>query len=194
AYDVLDQWNSALHRPLSLQEFERTLKSAYSGRYKGVKRSYVESLLENWTDGSATFAGQNGWYKFKKDRESRVRSHYEEWEQDITQYINKHTSPQKPFLQGALRMLAEKMGIPFSTLKEVIKRTKNLYKQTEGRGRSAVTYITTKSMLFNHLIALKKQGVKSVQLLLDTISPQPTKLNKHDFSHQHSVLSFSDTS
>src|SRR5699024_6064583 len=68
-YDVLDQWNSALHRPLSLQEltggvthysidlvhhkqlhrplslqeFERTLKSAYSGRYKGVKRSYVES-------------------------------------------------------------------------------------------------------------------------------------------------------
>src|SRR5699024_8219034 len=134
AYDVLDQWNSALHSPLSLQEFERTLKSAYSGKYKGVKRSYVESLLENWTDGSASFSVPSGWYKFKKDRESRVRSHYEEWEQDIMHYIHKHTSPQKSFLEGSLRMLAESIGLPFSTLKEVIKRAKNLYKKTEGRG------------------------------------------------------------
>ncbi|HLR74954.1 MAG TPA: primase C-terminal domain-containing protein [Virgibacillus sp.] len=194
AYDVLDQWNSALQHPLSLQEFERTLKSAYSGRYKGVKRSYVESLLENWTDGSATFSGQNGWYKFKKNREDRIRSHYEEWEQDIMQYIHKHTSPQKPFLQGSLRMLAEKIGIPFSTFKEVMKRAKNLYKKTEGRGRAAVTYITTKSMLFNHLIAIQKKGIKSVQLLLDIVFLQPTKLNKHPFSNPNPILSFSDTS
>src|SRR5699024_5515414 len=75
AYDVLDQWNSALKHPLSLQEFERTLRSAYSGKYKGVKREYVELLLENWTDGQATFNGQTGWYKFAKPREERKRSH-----------------------------------------------------------------------------------------------------------------------
>ena len=55
AYDVLDEWNSSLRSPLTLQEFERTLKSAYSGKYQGVQRSYVESLLENWTDGSTSF-------------------------------------------------------------------------------------------------------------------------------------------
>src|SRR5699024_11217928 len=112
---------------------------------------------------------------FKKDRESRVRSHYEEWEQDIMHYIHKHTSPQKPFLEGSLRMLAESIGLPFSTLKEVIKRAKNLYKKTEGRGRDAITYFTTKSMLFNHLIYVRKKGVKTAQFFFDTIIPNTTK-------------------
>ena len=35
-----------LSNPLSKSEFERTLNSAYSGKYKGVKRTYVEGLLE----------------------------------------------------------------------------------------------------------------------------------------------------
>src|SRR5699024_9918569 len=143
AYDVLDQWNSALFKPLPLQEFERTINSAYSGKYKGVKRSYVESLLENWTDGSVAFAGQNGWYKFKKEREDRERSHYYEWEQDIIQYINEHTNPQNPFLQGSIRMLAENMGIPLSSLKKIFKKSSILYRQTVGKGRAAVTYLTT---------------------------------------------------
>src|SRR5699024_2883918 len=148
-----------------LQEFNRTLKSAYSGKYKGVKRSYVESLLENWTDGSVSFVGQNGWYKFSKPREERVRSHYKEWEQDIIKYVNKKANPHKPFVEGSLRMLAKLMEIPLSSFKEVLKKSKCIHKQTKGRGRSAVTYITTKSMLFNHLIATKKEDINTIQSL-----------------------------
>lgn len=188
AYDVLDQWNSALHTPLSPQEFERTLKSAYSGKYKGVKRPYVEALIENWTDGSATFTGAKGWYKFKKNRKDRERSHHHEWEQDIIQYIHEHTSPDKPFLEGSIRMLAEKIGIPLSSLKKVFKKSQKFYKKTQGKGRAAVTYITTKSMLFNHLIAIRKQGIKSVQLLFKGIFPRPTKLNNNERGDQVEVL------
>lgn len=191
AYDVLDQWNSALHTPLSIGEFERTLKSAYSGKYKGVKRSYVEALLANWTDGSTTFSGPNGWYKFKKAREDRERSHYHEWEQDITQYIHEHTSPDKPFLEGSLRMLAETIGVPLSSLKKVLQNTNTFYKKTKGRGRAAVTSITTKAMLFNHLIQIRKKGVKMVQSVLDIIFPQPTKWHNNAYLP---ILSFSDTS
>src|SRR5690606_19461038 len=107
AYDELDQFNSSLAKPLTKREFERTLKSAYSGKYKGVKRSYVEGLLELWTDGRAQFRGKEGWYKFKKNREERVRSHYEEWEEDILLYIDQHMSPETPFLEGSLSVLAK---------------------------------------------------------------------------------------
>ena len=58
AYDELDQFNSNLANPLSKSEFERTLRSAYSGKYKGVKRSYVEGLLELWTNGQVQFRGK----------------------------------------------------------------------------------------------------------------------------------------
>ena len=194
AYDVLDQWNSALHNPLSLGEFERTLKSAYSGKYQGVKRSYVEALLENWTDGTATFSGSKGWYKFKKAREDRVRSHHHEWEQDIMQYIHEHTSPDKPFLQGSLRTLAQNMGIPLSSLKKVFKQSQKLYRKTKGKGRAAVTSITTKSMLFNHLIAVRKKGVKMVHRLFAEIFPPPKKWPSDVFSTFQPILSFSDTS
>ena len=120
AYDELDQFNSNLATPLAKTEFERILKSAYSGKYKGAKRSYVEGLLELWTDGKASFQGREGWYKFKKPREERVRSHYDEREQDILQHVETMTSPERPFFEGALRTLAERFGMAVSTLKEVL--------------------------------------------------------------------------
>lgn len=165
AYDVLDQWNSALNNPIPIREFERTLKSAYSGKYKGVQRSYVESLLENWTNGNVSFTGANGWYKFAKSREERERSHYNEWEQDIISLLNEHTNAERPFYMISLRSLAKKLEMPVSTLKEVLKRSKRLYKKTTGKGRAAKTFIATKSMLFDHLIYNRKQGGKLVQLI-----------------------------
>lgn len=157
AYDVLDEWNSSLHSPLSLKEFERTLKSAYSGKYQGVQRSYVESLLENWTDGSTSFHGSNGWYKFAKPREERERSHYHEWENDIISYLNAHTSAEKPVIECSLRVLADKLQMPLSTLKQVFKKSKRLYKKSKGKGRAAKTILASKSILFDHLLLLKKQ-------------------------------------
>ena len=106
AYDELDVFNSNLENPLSKKEFERTLKSAYSGKYKGPKRSYVEGLLELWADGKVKFQGREGWYKFKKEREERVRSHYEERESDILAYLEAYTSPENPFLEGSLAVIS----------------------------------------------------------------------------------------
>ena len=152
AYDELDQFNSNLANPLNKNEFERTLKSAYSGKYKGVKRSYVEGLLELWTDGQVRFQGKEGWYKFKKPREERVRSHYDEWETDILNKINNLTSPETPFLKGSLKMLAETFGMAVSTLKEVLKRSSKLIKHTIGRGRGAVTQLASRAMMFKSLL------------------------------------------
>lgn len=164
AYDELDQFNSLLERPLNKNEFERTLKSAYSGKYKGVKRSYVEGLLELWTDGQARFQGKEGWYKFKKPREERIRSHYEEWEEDILSYINANTSPEIPFFEGSLSMLAESIGIAVSSLKEVLKRSSRIIKHTIGRGRGAITKWTSRSMLFKSLLQLRKKRMQQAQL------------------------------
>lgn len=167
AYDELDQFNSYLDYPLSKAEFEKTLKSAYSGKYKGVKRSYVEGLLELWTDGSASFQGREGWYKFKKEREDRERSHYDEWEEDIVKYIEQNRSPETPFLEGSLTMLAETFGMAVSSLREVINRSGRLIKRTVGRGRGAVTKISSRSMLFKGLLHMRKK-----QLNLNQSNPE----------------------
>lgn len=160
AYDELDQFNSFLESPLSRTEFERTLKSAYSGKYKGVKRSYVEGLLELWTDGRTSFHGREGWYKFKKERKDRERSHYTEWEEDIIDHLKSATIPETPFLKGSLVNLAQQFNMPVSSLKEVLKRSKQLIKHSVGRGRAAVTTLTSKSILLQSIITLRKKGTQ----------------------------------
>lgn len=171
AYDELDQFNSNLAQPLGKTEFERILKSAYSGKYKGAKRTYVEGLLELWTDGKTSFQGRDGWYKFKKPREERVRSHYDEREQDILQYVEKVACPEKPFFEGALKALAERFGMAVSTLKEVLKRSSKLIKRTVGRGRNAVTKITSRSMLFKSLLLARRERVQLAQLSFAQLLP-----------------------
>ncbi|MEH7375674.1 primase C-terminal domain-containing protein [Neobacillus drentensis] len=175
AYDELDQFNSNLNQPLKKSEFERILKSAYSGKYKGVKRSYVEGLLELWTDGQAQFKGREGWYKFKKSREERVRSHYKEWEEDIIAYLDTHTSPEMPFLEGSLGNLAKTFGMSVSSLKEVCKQSSKLKKHTIGRGRGAVTKITSRSMLFRNLLQLRKNYIRQTQLTFAELLPEPNR-------------------
>lgn len=172
AYDELDLFNSNLEKPLSKNEFERTLRSAYSGKYKGPKRSYVEGLLELWTDGSVKFQGKEGWYKFKKPREKRVRSHYEERESDILAYLEDHTSPENPFLEGSLAMLSEIFGMAVSTLKEVLKRSTKLIKRTLGRGRNSVSMIANRSILFRSLLQKRNEKVRQAQMTFSQLLPK----------------------
>lgn len=163
-YDELDQFNSNLEQKLSKTEFERVLKSAYSGKYSGPKREYVEGLLEMWTNGKVTFKGSKGWYKFKKDRDMRERSHYEEREEDILNYLNGRVCPENPFLTGSLANLAEEFGMAVSTLKEVLKRSKQLMKNVKGAGRGAVTMVTTKIMFFQSILRKHKERMTQAQL------------------------------
>jgi hypothetical protein len=203
AYDELDQFNSFLDYPLSKAEFEKTLKSAYSGKYMGVKRSYVEGLLELWTDGSARFQGKEGWYKFKKDREERERSHYEEWEEDIIRYIEQERSPEIPFLEGSLATLAKTFGMAVSSLKEVLNRSKRLIKRTVGRGRAAVTKLSSRSMLLKGLLHMRKKQINHNQSaagsLIDKVSTIKREIqlviNMFDtpFSSQEEIDIFNDS-
>lgn len=171
-YNELDQFNSALDQPLSKQEFERTLKSAYSGKYKGPKRAYVENLLDLWTNGKVAFQGKEGWYKFKKPRESRTRSHYQEWEADIMEYINRQSDEHTPYLEGTLRTLAHTFGMAVSSLKEVLKRSDKIKKVTVGKGRGAVTKLTTAMRVFSWLLQIRKKNQQERQLTLAAFLPE----------------------
>jgi hypothetical protein len=172
AYDELDQFNSNLDQPLKKGEFDRILKSAYSGKYKGPKRSYVEGLLELWTNGSAKFKGREGWYKFKKPREERVRSHYDEREEDILTHLDTCTSPENPFFEGSLKNLADSFNMAVSTLKEVIKRSERIIKRTIGRGRYAVTMVASRSVLFKSLLQERKKRIQHAQMTFAELLPQ----------------------
>lgn len=180
AYNELDQWNSYLENPLSVREFNRTLKSAYSGKYKGPKREYVEGLLSNWTNGSVKFQGREGWYKFKKERSERQRSHYEEREEDILVYLEAHTSPENAFLGGSLVKLAETFGMAVSTLKEVLKRTNKLVKRVVGRGRNATTLLASKSMLFRSVLLSRKKYIEQLQLSFAELLPENNRVLSYD--------------
>lgn len=164
AYDQLDQFNSNLDKPLSKRDFEKTLKSAYSGKYKGPKRAYVEGLLELWSNKEVKFHGKEGWYKFKRDREDRTRSHYDEREEDIVNYLNGRITPENPFLEGSLKDLATTLGMAVSSLKEVLKRSKLLVKNVVGAGRGAVTMITTKIMYLRYILRNQKERMQQQQL------------------------------
>lgn len=195
AYNALDEWNSNLYEPLTKREFNKTIESAFSGRYKGVKRSYAENLLEQWTDNTVSYSGNiSGWYKFAKPREERKRSHYYEYEQDIIDYIKQNANEKSPYIKISLRLLADTLQIPFSSLKAALKNTKNIHKKTSGKGRGATTYFTTKSLLFNHLIKIKKEKINIVQSLFSMIFPNTRKLPYLNYRQNLQEETISDTS
>ncbi|AKG05862.1 hypothetical protein AAV35_013895 (plasmid) [Salimicrobium jeotgali] len=182
AYDELDEFNSRLEHPLSLQEFRRTMASAYSGRYQGAKRTYIDMLLMQWTGEASTDTYGSGWYKFKKDRSERQRSHYEEWETDILRYLELHTSStcaEELFLEGSQAYLAEQFGMAVSTLKEVLKRSTKLVKIVKGRGRGQRTYLASRAVLFAYLLYVRQERVvhattwKAMVEVLVTEAPFP---------------------
>lgn len=47
-FDDMDVFNSSLNYPLSVTEVKRIVKSAYSGKYKGASKTYVQELVSNW--------------------------------------------------------------------------------------------------------------------------------------------------
>ncbi len=163
AFNELDQFNSNLEHPMNQREYERTLRSAYSGRYKGAKREYIQGLLDQWTSESMTIQGAKGWYKFKKARPDRERSHYNEWEQDIVDYLQVHTSSESftdVFITGSQKELAARLGMAVSTLKEVLNRSTKLMKVVKGKGRGQKTYIASRGVLFKCFLQLRKRLIR----------------------------------
>lgn len=158
-FDLLDEYNSRLQFPLSVSEVKTILESAYSGKYQGAKKEYVEELLSNYVENgsSVQISFRKGWYKFKKERKDRLRNHYYEWEEDIIQYILQNKSKKEMFLWLSQKELCQAIGIPQSTLNEVLKRTKTIIKTVNGKGRNAKTGWTTAALFIESLIEQAKE-------------------------------------
>ena len=168
--NFLDEFNTRLQQPLKVQDLNAIVNSAYSGKYNGPSKEYVEALLElhvlNGDQFNVTF-GKTAWYKFKKDREDRKRSHYAEWEQDIIDYITAQKSISEPFIWRTQKELCEAIGIPQSTLNEVLKRSTKLLKTATGAGRAKKTGWSTVALFIQYAIELTqtKKATYRTQLI-----------------------------
>ena len=153
--NFLDEFNSRLDSPMNGADLKSTLNSAYSGKYSGPSKEYVESLLAHHVKNGDSFTvsfGNRAWYKFKKEREDRTRSHYDEWEQDIIDYITAEKQISGPFIWRTQKELCEAVGIAQSSLNELLKRSKQLIKTVTGKGRGAKTGWTTVTLFLQHVM------------------------------------------
>lgn len=147
--DLLDEYNSSLRAPLRHSEVRKIVKSAYKGRFKGASTAYICELLEAWLPGKDIPVTNNagGWHKHKKEREDRVRSHYDEWEADVLAYIQTEASTAQPIVWTTQRAVCEAIGIPRSTFNEVIRKSKKIMVKRIGKGRGAQTGLTSVAVL-----------------------------------------------
>ena len=61
------------------------------------------------------------WYKFKKAREHRERSHYNEREEDLIAWITAEKSISEPFIWRTQKEVCKAVKIASSTLNELLK-------------------------------------------------------------------------
>lgn len=176
AFDLLDEFNTNLQQPVSLREMEKTLKSAYSGKYQGANLEFIQGILETYDFGnemahSTAFIlskpGVRVFRKHRKARENRTYSHFEEWEADLETYIQKQLLHGQTFLEKSQREWAEETNIPLATLKKVLKQSKRIIHKVKGKGRYAVTLISTNAIVVEQAIRhalTKKQDQKDQYL------------------------------
>ncbi|MBT2583143.1 primase C-terminal domain-containing protein [Planococcus sp. ISL-109] len=157
--DLLDEYNSSLETPVRHSEVQKIVKSAYKGRFKGASQAYIQELLEAWLPGKSVPVTNHlgGWYKFKKERKDRVRSHYDEWEGDLLAYIQSETSTVQPIIWTTQSAVCEAVGIPRSTFNEVIRKSKKLLIKRIGKGRSAQTGLTSVAVLLQCALEYNQQ-------------------------------------
>lgn len=163
AENNLITFNQRLVKPLSNREVERVVKSAYSGRYGGAMREHVEGLLEAFSDGQIVYSNScvsiNGFWKHKKERKDRVRSHFDERKDDLESYLREHTNKQKVFVKGSMSAIAKKLGMARSSLYAIFEKHINkgtIIKYTIKNGRYSETFIALKSVYIESLFELVK--------------------------------------
>ncbi|PEB54336.1 replication initiation protein [Bacillus pseudomycoides] len=174
AYNLLDQFNTNLNSPLKNASIQKAVRSAFSGKYKGANKAYINHILEVWSDGEVSFSGpvpSQYWYKHKKARKERVRSHWYEWEQDIIDFLNAQKDTEKGFVYFTQKELCEALQIPRSTLNSVLKKSKQIYIHVIGKGSQRQTGLSTLALLFNHAIGRNKEQKELYLEFIQSIIP-----------------------
>lgn len=163
AYDVLDQFNSNLDDPLKDKEVSTILRSAYKGKYRGACRDYIEPMLDLWASDTEYKATKTGWYKFAKPREERQRSHYDEWENDVLEYLESVTDIENPYMEVSERQLANTLNMPHRSLQEVFKKSSKLVRHVQGRGRGSRTILASRQILVRSFLRNRKKFIEHTQ-------------------------------
>lgn len=155
--------NERLSNPLKESEIKRIIKSAYSSKYEAAAKDYIREICHTWIDPSLSddqlFSQPQGWYKFKKDRKERVRSHSTEWQQDILAYLASQSYTYKPFIYSTKREIREEIGIPERSFDAALKKLKEtnkvFFRVTRGRGGGIM--IASVKALMRTIILAKKE-------------------------------------
>ncbi|MFC6347029.1 primase C-terminal domain-containing protein [Vagococcus carniphilus] len=191
-YDEMDQFNSELKdfngHSASLKDSEvvKIIKSAYSGKYTGASKEFIQELLSLYTGSTYNpSVRQNGrvarekWVKHAKPREEREKSHYKEWAEDLINYINEKTSSARPYIQTDRETICQALNMPESTYKDLmrqLKKEKRVYVESK-RGRNGYTKLATKKSmavtlknkkqyLFNHYMDVLKRYFEDSPMLV----------------------------
>lgn len=128
ALEELSEWITSMGTPLD--EAKRTIKSAYTGKYHASSEFYEPILskynlvaekashhIENWKEALSDKQKKAYWARRKpaKARTARVRSHYEEWQDDLLDWLEVHNGEKTTWTK-----IMEGIGISRKSLSKVI--------------------------------------------------------------------------
>jgi len=169
--DFLDEYNIRLRYPISGSALHTILESAYSGKYNGPAKEYIEELLAIYVPNTnfEVKLGGKGWYKFKKAREDRQNSHFDEWENDLVNYLTVEFNPAEPFIWRTQKQICEAVGIPQSSLNKLIKKSTRILKTVIGKGRNSKTGWTTASLFMKYVLFELQQTKLQYKHYLQTV-------------------------
>lgn len=120
---LLTDYNNRLKFPLTLEEFNSILTSAYSGTYKAASLEHIHRLCTDWISPTLSVKDlirPRHWYKVAKSRDERSYSHIEEWENDLLNHFFQNGLPSKNIFEGTKADLIELIGIPKTSLDRLL--------------------------------------------------------------------------
>ncbi|USS89987.1 primase C-terminal domain-containing protein [Fructilactobacillus cliffordii] len=179
AYNLLDEFNSNLYVSLDQRDFSNCIKSAYSGKYKGANRLYINTLIETWatSEEAAQIRKQKKpvWHKYAKKRSERKYSHKKEWAQDLLKVLDRIGSNLgSKSVSMSTRELQKELGISPSSLNRVLKelkRTNKIIVKKTSNNQRANSYTTLKMLLralINSKVQLHKQFLNQAVIELES--------------------------
>lgn len=147
ATKLIYKFNNGLKSPLKLTEIQASIRSAYSGRYNGPDKIYIEQILEGYQIDQP----YTNWYKFKKVRSERKYSHIHEWESDLITYLESIPLNNSPYITLTQKQICKQLGCQQSTLNVLLKKSNKVIKIVVGKGRAAITKWSTINVIINYL-------------------------------------------
>ncbi|OCX04767.1 replication protein RepR [Streptococcus dysgalactiae subsp. equisimilis AKSDE4288] len=179
---VLNDFNLGLDEPITTSELLKLVSSAYSGKYEGASRDYITLLCRAWVDEKLKhtdlFTHQR-WYKFKKKRSERQKSHLHEWKADVMAYLEKE-GQETPFLQTTKKAIHEAIGIPERSLVRVLNALKaegKIFYRVK-RGRHGGLRLASIVSIFQSVIHLRKERQEAYLASISGFFSEPLTLVK----------------